>query len=36
MLTSLTKTDGLMEIAETITQVVPGDVLPILPYRALM
>ncbi len=36
VLTSLTQTDGLMEIAETITQVTPGDVLPVLPYRALV
>ena len=35
ILTSLTETDGLVELAEDITQVSPGDVVAFLPYGLL-
>lgn len=35
VLTSLTETDGLMELAEVLTHIEPGAVLPVLPYRTL-
>lgn len=35
VLSSLTQTDGLMELTEAITRVEPGMVLPVLPYRTL-
>ena len=36
ILTSLTRTDGLAELAEDVTEVRPGDVLPFLPYEGLL
>ena len=36
ILTSLTHTDGLAEVAEDVTEVRPGDVLPFLPYEGLL
>ena len=36
ILTSLTQTQGLAEIAEDVTDVRPGDVLPFLPYEGLL
>lgn len=35
VLTSLTETDGLMELAEPITRVEPGAVLPVFPYALI-
>ena len=36
ILTSLTRTDGLAELAEDVTQVRPGDVVAFLPYEGLL
>ncbi len=36
ILTSLTETDGLAELAETVTSVVPGDGVGFLPYEMLL
>lgn len=35
ILTSITETDGLVELAEDVTQVSPGDMLDFIPYSAL-
>ena len=36
ILTSLTETDGLAELAETVSEVAPGDRIGFLPYEALL
>ncbi len=36
ILTSLTETDGLAELAEPVTAVAPGDGVGFLPYEALL
>lgn len=36
IITSLTETDGLAEIAEPVTAIAPGDAVGFLPYSALM
>ena len=36
ILSSLTRTDGVVEIGEAVTDVRPGDVLPFLSYEALL
>lgn len=35
VLTSLTETDGLVELAETVTRIDPGDYVPFMPYEVL-
>jgi molybdopterin molybdotransferase len=35
ILTSLTQTDGLAELAEAVTTVAPGDSISYLPYEML-
>ena len=35
MITSLTETDGLVELAEDVTRIEPGEVVRFLPYALL-
>jgi molybdopterin molybdotransferase len=35
VLTSLTETDGLVELAEDVTEIKPGSIVEFLPYAVL-